>query len=389
MKVCSLQRAHAVLLVVVMALAALLTACGGGKKQEQPGMRTAVVPVTLATAVKKDVPVQLRSIGAVEPYNRVDIKTQVTGQLMNVYFREGQDVRKGDLLFQLDPRPFDADLKRNEGMLARDEAQAANARAEAQRYQAMLKEGIVAQQQADAVRANAEALQAAVAADKAAVDNARVQLHYTRIYAPLEGRTGNLVVQQGNMIKANENPALVSINQVQPIYVSFTLPENSLAQVRRYMGQGKLKVLAMIPNDPKPAEGALTFIDNAVDRQTGTIRLKGTFVNADRRLWPGQFVNVVLTLTTEPNRVVVPAQAVQTGQQGQYVFVIKSDMTAENRAVAVARTIEGEAVIDKGVNPGERVVTDGQVRLVPGSKVEDRTPKSTTAGGAVTQGTQL
>jgi multidrug efflux system membrane fusion protein len=374
------------LLVVLLAGATLLSACGGNKKQEQSRPRNLVVPVTLATAVKKDVPVQLRAIATVEAYNRVDVKTQVTGQLMKVYFREGQDVRKGDLLFQLDPRPFEAELKRAEGVLARDKAQAANARAEAQRYAAMLKEGIVAQQQADAVRANAEALEAAVAADQAAVDNARVQLQYTRIYSPIDGRTGNLVVQQGNMVKANDDTGLVTINQIQPIYVTFTVPENVLGEVRRYMGKGKLKVLAQVPNEPQRAEGTLTFIDNAVDRQTGTIRLKATFTNADRRLWPGQYVNTVLTLTTEPDRVVVPTQAVQTGQQGQYVFVVKPDMTAENRAVAVARTIEGQAVIDKGVQAGERVVTDGQMRLVPGAKVEDRTPKS--AGEVARQETQ-
>jgi multidrug efflux system membrane fusion protein len=361
-----------------MALAMVLAACGG-KKQEQPGARSAVVPVTLATAVQKSMPVQVRAIGTVEPYNAVAIKTQVTGQLMKVHFSEGQDVRKGELLFELDPRPFEADLKRNEGIMARDLAQAENARAQAKRYQAMLKEGIVAQQQHDQMQSEAEALAAAVAADKAAVENAKVQLHYTRIYSPLDGRTGNLVVQQGNMVKANENPALVSINQITPIYVTFTVPEQALAEVRKFMGTGKLRVEAVIPNDPRPAAGTLSFIDNTVDRATGTIKLKGTFPNADKRLWPGQFVNVVLTLTTEPNRIVVPAQAVQTGQQGQYVFVVKNDMTAENRPVVVRRTVEGESVLDQGVQPGEKVVTDGQLRLAPGIKVEDRTPKSAVA----------
>jgi len=357
----------AVSLTAVLLGAALLSACTGTKAAAPT---VPVVPVLAATVEQKDVPVQVQGIGSVEAYSTVSVKTQITGELTGVLFREGQDVKKGDLLFTLDKRPYEAELKKQESNLARDIAQAKLARAQVDRYEPLLKEGIVANEQVDQIRANADAMDAAVAADKAAIENARVQLIYCSINSPINGRTGSLIVHQGNMIKANDTPALVNINQVEPIYVAFMVPEQFLAEIKKSAAAGKLKVQAIIPNDTKPAVGKLSFIDNNVDMTTGTIKLKGEFANADRRLWPGQFVNVELTLRTQPNAIVVPSQAIQNGQQGQFVFVIKPDMTVDARQVVVTRSGSGQSVIEKGLNAGERVVTDGQLRLIPGSKVE-------------------
>jgi multidrug efflux system membrane fusion protein len=328
------------------------------------------VPVLAAAAVLKDVPVQLTAIGNVEAYSTVEVNSRIGGQLVLVHFKEGQDVNKGDILFTIDPRPFEAALKQAEANLVRDTAQLNNARQQEQRYQELVKKGYVSQADYDQMRTNADALEATVKADKAAVENARLQLTYCFIYSPITGRTGNLLVHQGNIIKENDK-TIVTINQVQPIYVSFNVPEQRLAEIKKYSAGERLKVIASFPqSDGIPLQGELTFIDNSVDRTTGTIRLKATFANSDRRLWPGQFVNVTLNLTTRPNAIVAPSQAIQTGQQGQYVFVIRSDATVEMRPVAVSMTVGSESVIDKGVAPGEQVVTDGQLRLIPGAKVE-------------------
>ena len=346
----------------------LLTSCTGTKAA--PPVPTAV-PVLAATVEQKNVPQQVRAIGAVESYSTVSVKTQITGELTGVFFKEGHDVKKGQLLFTLDKRPFEADLKKAEGNLSKDRAQAVNARVQARRLDALFKAGVVSKEEYDQMQSNAEALEAAVASDEAAVENARVQVLYCSIYSPINGRTGNLIVHQGNMIKANDNPPLVNINQVEPIYVAFTVPEQNLAEIKRYASTGKLRVEAYIPNDTRgPAVGTLSFIDNAVDQTTGTIKLKGEFANADRRLWPGQFVNAALTLRNQPNAIVVPSQAVQNGQQGQFVFVIKNDMTVEARPIVIGQSADGQAIVEKGLAPGERVVTDGQLRLVPGSRVQ-------------------
>jgi len=352
---------------LLVAATASLVGCAGTKAAPPPA---AAVPVLAAAVEQKNMPVQVHAIGTVEAYSTVSVKTQITGELTGVFFREGQDVKKGDLLFTLDKRPFEADLKRQESNLARDVAQAEMARVQAKRYAALLKEGVIAKEQYDQFQSNADALDAAVAADKAAIDNARVQVVYCSIYSPINGRTGSLIVHRGNMIKANDNPALVNINQVEPIYVTFMVPEQNLGTIKRFAGTGKLAVQAVIPNESKPAMGRLSFIDNTVDQTTGTIKLKGEFANTDRKLWPGQFVNVSLTLNTQSNAIVVPSQAIQNGQQGQFVFVIKPDMTVDARPVVVNRTASGQSVVDKGLTPGERVVTDGQLKLVPGSKVE-------------------
>jgi len=354
--------------IIIAIVVALWTSCGGTKAAPPP---PSAVPVMAAAVEQRDMPVQLRAIGSVESYSTVSVKTQVTGELTGVFFREGEDVKKGQLIFTIDKRPFEAALKQAESMLAKDEAQAKNAQTQARRNEELFRAGVISKEQNDQMQSNADALDAAVAADKAAVENARVQLVYCSIYSPINGRTGNLMIHQGNMIKANDTPFLVNINQVEPIYVSFTVPEQYLGEIRRYAASGKLAVQAFIPNDNgRPVAGKLSFIDNAVDPATGTIKLKAEFANTDRRLWPGQFVDAALTLANQPKALVVPSQAVQTGQQGTFVFVVKPDMTVEARPVTVDRSSDGQAVIAKGLTPGETVVTDGQLRLVPGSKVD-------------------
>lgn len=345
-----------------------LSACSNTKAAAPP--TAPPIPVVAAAVEQKDVPLQVRAIGTVEAYSNVAVKTQITGELTGVFFKEGEDVKKGQLLFTLDKRPLEAAVSQAQGMMARDKAQAANARAQAKRSEALYKAGVISKEEFDQVQANADAMEAVVAADQAAVENARVQLQYCSIYSPINGRTGNLMIHLGNMIKANDTPFLVSINQVEPIYVTFTVPEQSLPEIKKYARRGSLAAQALIPNDSRgPVKGKLSFIDNTVDQATGTIKLKAEFVNADRRLWPGQFVDAILTLTDQPNAIVVPSQALQNGQQGQFVFVIKPDMTVEKRNVVLDRSGDGRAVISKGLQAGEQVVIDGQLRLVPGSKV--------------------
>ena len=355
----------------MLAILVLLLSLGACSAKKEPPKAKPPSPVTVAISVQKDMPVQIRAIGNVEPYNTVSIKAQINGQIYRVHFREGQDVRKGDLLFTIDPRPFEAALKQAEAALVKDQAQANYTKEQVRRYGSLLKDGIVTQDQYDQLRANADSFDAAIAADRAGVDNAKVQLAYCYIHSPIDGRTGNLMVQVGNLVKANDVPVLVTINQVSPIYATFTVPEKDMMEIRKYLAGGKLKVDAIIPNDPRgPESGTISFLDNTVDSTTGTIKLKGTFANPSQRLWPGQFVNVVLTLTTRSNAVVVPTQAIQTGQQGQFVFVVKPDLTVETRPVVIGLAQGDESVIEKGVNPGEMVVTDGQLRLIPGTKVE-------------------
>jgi multidrug efflux system membrane fusion protein len=356
--------------VRLLAVTLMVPVLYGCSARKEPPKARPPVPVMVSKAVQKDVPVQVRAIGNVEPYATVAIKAQVNGQITRVHFREGDDVKKGDILFTVDPLPFASALKQAEAVLARDQAQARYAQEQVKRYGSLVKDGIVTQDQYDQVRANAEAYEAAIAADRAAAENARIQLGWCTIRSPIAGRTGNLMVQAGNLVKANDNPVLVTINQISPIFATFTVPERDMAAIRSYLGKG-IKVEAFVTGDDKTGDqGAITFLDNSVDTATGTIKLKATFPNDSRRLWPGQFVNVVLGLTTRPGSVVVPTQAIQTGQQGQYLFVVKADQTAEQRPVAVGIGYNGDSVIEKGLNAGETVVTDGQVRLTPGARVE-------------------
>jgi multidrug efflux system membrane fusion protein len=330
----------------------------------------AAVPVATALVSEKAVPLELTVIGSVEPYSTVAVRAQITGALTSVGFREGEDVRKGQVLFTLDRRPLQAALEQAKANLQRDTAQAANAQAQAQRYVDLAERGIATKEQVDTTRTAAAALEATLEADRATVENAEVQLQYATITAPISGRTGALMVHEGNLVRANDATPLVVINQVAPIYVSFGIPEARLPELKQYMAQGSVKVEALAPNDTgAPSVGRITFVDNSVDATTGTIKIKGTFGNDTRHLWPGQFVNVSVTLTTDPRAVVVPTAAVQTGQQGQYVFVVKPDQTVELRSVAVARTVDAESVIKQGLKPGDTVVTDGHLRLTPGSRV--------------------
>ena len=364
------MRTHTVhfLLVILAAFAlGLLSACARTNAAPPP---PSAVPVVAATVQQKDMPIRVHAIGSVEAYSTVSVKTQITGELTGVFFKEGDDVQKGQLIFTLDKRPYDAALQQAESNLAKDEAAAAMARVQEKRYQELVKQGVVSSEQYDQLRSSADANEAAVAADKAAVENAKVQLIYCSLYSPINGRTGNLIVHRGNMIKANDNPALVNINQVEPIYVTFTVPQQYLAEIKKYAGAGALPVEAVIPNDDRPAIGKLSFIDNQVDSTTGTIKLKGVFENRDRRLWPGQFVDAYLRLKTQPNAVVIPSQAIQNGQQGPFVFVIKDDGTVDARTITPGESDKGEVIVQKGLAAGERIVTDGQLRLLPGSKVQ-------------------
>jgi multidrug efflux system membrane fusion protein len=333
----------------------------------------------VSTATQKTVPVQLRAIGNVQAYSTVTIKSKVGGELVRVHFIEGQDVKKGDLLFTIDPRPYEAALKQAEANLERDMARAKNAQDDARRYEFLIQKGVVARQQYEKFQTDADALEATVLADRAAVENAKIQLGYCFIRSPIDGRTGSLIIQQGNIIKA-EDINLVVINQIIPIDVTFSVPEQFFSEIKKYMATGKLQVEALIPmNEERPEKGMITFIDNTVDSNTGTIRLKGTFPNREKKLWPGQFVNVALTLTTEPNAIVVPSQTIQTGQEGQYIFVVKEDLTVESRPVVAGRTVNNETVIQKGLQVNEKVVTDGQLRLYPGAKVEIKISDSSKA----------
>jgi multidrug efflux system membrane fusion protein len=337
------------------------------------------VPVIVDVVTKKTVPIQIRAIGNVEPYSTVSIKSRVNGELTGVHFNEGKDVNKGDLLFTVDPRPFKAAFDSAHANLVKNTALYKKAEEDEKRYAELYKEQLVSRSMYEQIFANAEALKATIESDKAALENASLQLSYCSIYAPISGRTGSLLVDKGNQIKANDDKAMVVINQIQPIQASFSAPESSLAEIKKYMSKGKIAIEAMIStNDEKPAQGFLSFIDNTVDTTTGTIRLKGTFTNKDRKLWPGQFVTVVLTLAMQHDALIIPSQAVQTGQIGQYVFVVKEDLTVEMRPIEVIKTINSESVIKNGLQPGEKVVTDGQMLLVPGSKVEIKNPSKST-----------
>ena len=347
----------------------VLSGCSKQEKAAASGPAPAV-PVTVATVEQKEVPVTIRAIGNVEPIEKVDVKSQIAGQVMAVHFREGQEVKKGDLLFEIDPRQAQADLNKAIGQLARDKAAAANAKADAARYAALFKEGVTSKQEYDRVASAAQQADAAVAADEAAVENARLQLHYTKITAPISGRTGNLAVTEGNIVKSNE-AVLVTINQITPIYVSFSIPEQQLADVKRYMNAGlSVEALQQGAASGSGVLGKVTFVDNNVDLQTGTIRLKGTFENTKNALWPGQFVDVVLTLTRQPNSIVVPSAGVNVGQNGQYTFVVGSDNTVSLRNVVVQRTFGDQSIIASGLKPGETIVTDGQLRLTDGTHIE-------------------
>ena len=396
-------------LTLMLLILATAWGCSSSEGDKRNSL-TRAVPVIVGSATQKSVPLQLRAIGSVQAFATVSIRSLVGGEIVGVHFAEGQDVRKGDLLFTIDPRSYQATVRQAEATLAKDlaqvkqaeadiakdTAQAKNARVQAERYKSLIDRQLVAQEQYDQSRTNAESLEAtlladeaalenakaAVQADKAALENAKIQLGYCSIRSPIGGRVGNLLVHRGNVVKANDTQPLAVVNQVSPVYVVFSLPEQNLPEIRKYMAAKELEVEAWLPNEDKPVEkGVLTFVDNAIDNSTGTIQLKGTFSNKAGRLLPGQFASAILTLAIQQDAIVVPTKAIQTGQQGQYVFVIKQDLTVESRPVVVDRTMSEETIIGKGLNPGETVVIDGQLQLVPGTKVEIKNPPSNATGG--------
>jgi len=352
--------------LMMVAIGVCMLASCSGKAEDK---RDAAAPVTVSTAVQKDMPVVLKAIGTVEPYNTVEVRARVAGEITRIAFKEGQDVAQQDLLFTLDPRFYQAALAGALADLARDKARLKSAREDVRRYAELVAKDYVTSQAYDQMVANADALAATVAADEAAVQSARVNLDYCTVRAPLAGRTGNLFVKLGNVIKANEQ-TVFTINQIMPIYVSFAVPEEYLTEIRRYAAGGILAVEATFRNQNEHKfSGELAFINNMVDGSTGTILLKASFPNSDKALWPGQFVNVSLKLATSRSAVVVPSQAVQRGQQGAYVFVVKPDLTVESRSIEPGQELDGEMVIRKGLEAGQQVVTDGHLRLFPGARV--------------------
>jgi len=355
------------ILLGVLGAAIVAGGCATKTVQTAPLFATRVV---VAKAEQKTVPIDLTAIGSADAYTSVSIKAQVNAVLEEVHIKEGQYVKKGDLLFTLDARPFEAALAQAQGMLARDKAQAELNGTQAARYGELYKAGVAPKEQFDEMQANADAQRAAVRADQAAVDAAQLQLDYCKIYAPIDGRTGALQVYPGNIVKQNDVPVLIVINQITPIFVDFSIPEQYFGPVEQFMGHGQLPVEATPYGDTKVETGVLTFVDNTVDNTTGTIKLKARFENSDHRLWPGQFSTILLRLAQDENATVVPSQAVQTGTRGDFIYVVKSDSTVEQRPVKVARSIGGDSVISSGIQPGETVVTDGQLRLIPGMKVE-------------------
>lgn len=349
--------------------AGLLLALGAAAcSKPEPKRAPEAVPVSAATVERRSVPVEVAAIGHVEPLASVSIRAQVGGTITRVWFREGQDVKKGDMLLTIDPRPYEAALRQAQGTLARDQAQAANAAAVTKRYAELVKKDYVTREQYDQIEANAAALDATVKSDEAAVENARLQVAYCSIDAPIAGRTGSLLVKEGNVVKAND-VALLVINQIEPILATFSIPENQLSDIKKHASTEGLAVSASPPGGLQH-RGTLTFVDNAVDPTTGSIILKATFPNKDRGLWPGQFVNLVLQLSLQGDALVIPSPAVQTGQAGSYVYVIRSDSTVDSRPVSIARTNGSLSIVEKGLSLGEKVVTDGQLRLSPGARVE-------------------
>jgi multidrug efflux system membrane fusion protein len=364
--------------VRTVAAIAIAAALGAGCSKSGPpgggGFMSGPVPVLIAQAVMKTVPIQLHAIGTIEAYSTVSIRAQIDGKIAEIHFHEGQDVNKGDLLVTIDPQPMEAALRQAEANLARDRAQLAQAVNDEKRYSYLLTQGVGSREQSDQAHATAQALRATVMADQAAVQTAKINLGYTEIRSPIDGRTGNLLLHPGNLVKANDAAStIVVINQIKPIYVDFNVPEKDLDEVRRNMTGHRLAVLVRPrTREPQTASesGTLSFIDNTVNADTGTFELKGLLPNATERLWPGQFVDVTLTLSEIPDTILVPSQAVQTGQDGSFVFVVERDMSAKTRPVVVGDSLDGETVIKSGLKAGETVVTDGQLRLFPGAKVK-------------------
>lgn len=327
------------------------------------------VPVVVARVERSIIPIELHAIGAGQAYKTVSVESQVAGIIKTVYYKPGQVVRKGDLLVKLDDGPFLAALSQAQANLTKDKAQAELDGIELQRYNQLYKGGVVSKEQYDQYEATSASAGATVSADEAAIQSAKIQLSYCSIYAPIDGVTGAQLVYPGATVTANGAPVLVVINQVSPLYVTFSVPQQYLGQIKESMDRSRLPVQATPPDNALPENGYLSFVNNTVDANTGTIALMGTFPNADRRLWPGQYSDVLLRLGERQNVMVVPSEAIQAGQQGKFVFIVKPDMTVDVRQVSIGQTAQDKVEILHGLSAGETVVTDGQVSLVPGTKV--------------------
>jgi multidrug efflux system membrane fusion protein len=360
------------------ALALALAACS--KSDARPPRPS--VPVTVAEVQQRSVPYEISAIGSVTPIQTVSVRSQVGGTLMHVGFQEGEEVQKGQVLFGIDARPYQAALDQSLANLAKDRAQLVNARTQVSRYEELARNNLATQEQFDQMKANADALEAAVLADSAAVQTARLNLDYTTIRAQIAGRTGNLLIREGNLVPANGATPLVVINQLRPIAVSFSVPQQYLDDIQHYSATHPLATRIRPSNDSAATmTGQLTFINNEVDTATGTIQLKATFANGDRKLWPGEFVAVRLVLNVERDVLTIPAQAVMTGQAGTYVYVLGSDGTARTQDVTIGRAADDYVVVEGGGGAGQKVVTDGQLRLVPGARVEIKTGAAAPAPG--------
>jgi multidrug efflux system membrane fusion protein len=370
----------AAVLVLAAALVIWWHSFGGNGPKATAQTPAPLVPVTAGTVAAQNVPVYLNGIGTVQAYNMVTVKTRVDGQIVKVYFKEGQEVKEGDPLFEVDPRPYQAALEQAQAAKQKDEAQLAGAKLDLERYSKLLGTGYQTRQSYDQQTAQVAQLQAAIKGDQAQIDNAALNLGYADIRSPIDGRLGARLVDKGNLVHANDNTALVTITELKPIFVSFTLPQDTLDEIRQEQQRAPLAVRAYSSDGSKLlSEGKLTLIDNSIDQTTGTIHLKARFDNLDERLWPGEFVSLRVILKTRPNVATVPAQTVQEGPDGNYAYIIKPDNTVERRTVTVAAVQDGIAVITKGLSPGERVVVDGQYRLTEGARVKILPPRPSNA----------
>jgi len=370
------------LFAIAAALAVVAVAVGLAaqyNKESRAAVRKTpvAVPVSVAPVVAKTVPVRLYAIGNVEPFTTVAVKARVDGQIVSVHFNEGDEVRQGQLLFEIDPRPFAAALQQVQANLLRDRALVDRAADQEKRYKELLQKKFISPDAYGQVKTNLDSAAATVRADEAMVASAKLQLDYCSIRSPVTGYAGKIAIQRGNLVKANDTGPLVTINQVVPIYVSFSVPEQNLSDVRLHQANGDLRVQANIPHVAAPIEGKLIFVDNSADLSTGTIKLKATFPNKDKAMWPGQFVNVALTLYEQQGAIVAPSVAVQNGPTGQYVFVLKADQTVEMRPIKIARTEGDDTIVAGGLKVGDQVVTVGQLRLAPGMRVDTSSPART------------
>jgi membrane fusion protein, multidrug efflux system len=367
----------AVLIALVgVGLGVYFIADGRAKEGRKAPKGPPAVPVTVAAVLQETVPIRLQAVGNVEAFSTVALKARVDGQIVAVNFREGDPVKKGEILFRIDPRPYEAALRQAEANALRDAAARDQARSQDRRYQELLEKNFVSKEAYAQIRTNAETAAATARASQAALENARLNFEYCTIPSPLDGYVGKVLLQAGNMVRANDANPLVVINQVRPIYVNFAVPERNLPEVRKYRAAGPLTVETLPDPGAPPVQGKLIFVDNAVDPSTGTIRLRAQFENADAALWPGQFVNVSLRLAEQADAILVPSTAVQNGPAGQYVYVVGPDLVADLRKITVLRTDGERTIVATGLQKGERVVTRGQLRLGPKTRVQIGKPEA-------------